>query len=329
MDRKKFIKNISALTALSALTDLQSAINKWDNLNINSVDYPNDSSLIQYSRSKKALGNLLLIHFNHSIPDSEVERVLIQPLINQLIGYKFNAQFSPSENYISELLESEWTWRKKMKRTEWTVIRPHLKEAFNPNKSNSNSSSFSQEFNLWMGMPPKVQQLVNPYLLNSISQRRLDLQVLEHFKLKSNRSSHNFFIEWSDFDLYKTNRELFYKCLKINVNELVNLINTSNDISNQNTSITSAQGDKKHQNRLPHNQFTRIILFSDANEIKDANRISKSAFTSLSAAKNVSVVSDSTGLKKPILATDSTSPTNTTLATNSSAGFVIDLTLNN
>lgn len=325
MDRKKFIKNMSALTALSALTDLQSAINKWDNLEVNSLDFQNNSQLVQSSRSHKALGNLLLIHFNHSIPDSEVEKVLIQPLKNQLIGFSLNAKFGPSNNSISQLLESEWSLRKKMKRTEWTVIRPHLKEAFNPSKSNS----FSQEFMQWMGSTPNVQQLVNPYLSKSNSQKRLDLQVLDHFKLKSNRSSHNFFMEWSDFDLYKTNRELFNKYLKINVNELITLINTANDITNQKGSNSAGQVDIKHQKRLPHNQFTRIVLFSDAQEIKDVNGITKSTLTSHSAAKNTSIDSNASGLKKAIPATNPTPAKNSMIVTNSTAGFVIDLTLNN
>ncbi len=319
MDRKKFIKNMSALTALSALTDLQSAINNWDNLNVISSDFHDDSHLVQSTRSPKALGNLLLIHFNHSIPDSEVENLLIQPLKNQLIGFDLNAQFGTSIDYISQLLESEWSWRKKMKRTEWTVIRPHLKEAFNSSKSNS----FIQEFIHWMGITPNVQQLVNPYLSKSNSQKRLDLQVLDHFKMKSNRSSHNFFIEWSDLDLYKINRESFNKCLKTNVNELITLINTSNEITNHKGSNYTAQVDKKHQKRLPHNQFNRIVLFSDAKEIKTINSNTSSASTSPSAVKNTSVVSDSSGLKKPIT---STNPTN---AKNSSIGFVIDLKLNN
>lgn len=321
MDRKKFIKNMSALTALSSLSDLHSAINKWENTDVHSMDYLNDTSLVYSSSSKKALGNLLLIHFNQSIPDTEVERVLIQPLKNGLKGYNFNSQFDTHESYISQLLESEWSLRKKMKRTEWTVIRPHLKEAFNLNKSNP--SSFQQEFINWMGMTPNVQQLVNPYLSKSSIQSRLDAQVLEHFKLKSNRSSHNFFMEWSDFDLYKTNRELFNKCLKINVNELINLINTSNDISNLNRSNSSDQGDKKHQKRLPHNQFTRIVLFSDANEFKKVNDQMASASTSSNSAKNVSMNSNSSIESKRNPAK------NTTYNTKATAGFVIDLTLIN
>lgn len=241
MDRKKFIKNIGTLAALSTISDLHSAVDK-----------------LEGSFSKSKTGKLLLIHFNDSIPHSEFEKHILNKLKMQLPGYNFSEANNASVEYLHKIIGPDLKKGIANKNQPLIAIRPHLKEAFN----HSLKSTFLDDFSDLTNIVPNKVDLINPYTLPSSSNKRLDSNVIQLLQSNVNKSQ-SFYVELNDFILNRTNKELFHKKLNINIDELITLIIDSNKISQNDSTEKSTQNNNKKA-------FHRIILFSNLNSESDS-----------------------------------------------------------
>ncbi len=234
MDRKKFIKNIGAVAALSTISDLHSAVDK-----------------LESSFSTSANGKLLLVHFNDSIPNSEIEKSLVAKLKSQLTAYDIAFQTNVNAENLQKLITSDLKKRFKNKDLPLIAIRPHLKEAF----GQSVKGRFFFEYTKLTNTSPNIFVLINPYSSTLNNGKRLDSRVIDFLQAEVN-NSHAFYVELNDFILYKTNKELFYKRLNINIDELVTVINSSNENSIKELKNQSGKNGLKFA-------FERIVMVSN------------------------------------------------------------------
>jgi hypothetical protein len=234
MDRKKFIKNIGAVAALSTISDLHSAVDKLEN-----------------SFSASVNGKLLLIHINDSIPNFEIEKFLLAKLKSQLTAYDIAFQTNVNVENLQKLITSDLKKKFKNRDLPLIAIRPHLKEAF----GQSVKGRFFFEYTKLTNTLPNNFVLINPYSSTLNNGKRLDSRVMEFLKAEVN-NSHAFYVELNDFVLYKTNKELFYKRLNINMDELVTVINSSNENSTKELKNQS----EKNASKVA---FERIVMVSN------------------------------------------------------------------
>jgi hypothetical protein len=241
MDRKKFIKNIGVVATLSTISDLHSAVDQ-----------------LESSFLAPANGKLLLVHFNDSIPHSEFEKHLLNKLKMQLTAYVFAVANNTNFEYLHKIVNSDLKKGIAIKNQPLIAIRPHLKEAFN----SSLKSTFLDEFSNLTNIVPNKVEVINPYTFSFNNNKRLDSNVIQHLQSEIVKSQ-SFYIELNDFVLYNTNKELFYKRLNINIDELVTLIINSSKFSESTTKNSSSKMNKKQA-------FHRIILFSNLNSEKNS-----------------------------------------------------------
>ncbi len=234
MDRKKFLKNIGAVAALSTISDLHSAVDK-----------------LESSFSASTNGKLLLIHINDSIPNFEIEKSLVTKFKSQLTAYDIAFQTNVNEENLQKLITSDLKKKFKNKDLPLIAIRPHIKEAF----GQSVKGRFFFEYTKLTNTSPNNFVLINPYSSTLNNGKRLDSRVIEFLKSEVN-NSYAFYIELNDFVLYKTNKELFYKRLNINMDELVTLINSSNENSKKELKNQSRKNALKVA-------FDRIVMVSN------------------------------------------------------------------